>query len=225
MSLLITKAKLMEIIYEEIEEALDPHRTLDAQAEDEEEYKEPGDSGLRSDTVLKTPKPPPEEPDPYPVQPSPQAYAMAMDWYRNKHPKEYKNFINDKGPQQERDHSIRTILGMAREIDASKKKKSSKAPGPRITGATQTASLQQHIKEELDRYLTEVSKEELSTIRFFTKGLPYDIEALLIGLMDNHNFTLEDAEVMAGEYRRLKQGKLDPQPQQRIAKLNEDAAY
>ena len=50
MSILITKARLMEIIKEEIEEALDPHRSLAAQAEDE--YEEPEYQGLRTTDIL-----------------------------------------------------------------------------------------------------------------------------------------------------------------------------
>jgi len=50
MSILITKAQLMEIIKEELSEALDPHRSLAAQAEDE--YEEPEYQGLRTTDIL-----------------------------------------------------------------------------------------------------------------------------------------------------------------------------
>jgi len=65
--------------------------------------------------------------------------------------------------------------------------------------------------------LAEVSQGDLSTIRYYTQGLPYEMEAMLIGLMDNHGFTLEDVEVMADELRTLHKGKLDVEPQQRMA--------
>lgn len=65
--------------------------------------------------------------------------------------------------------------------------------------------------------LAEVSKADLSTIRYFTEGLPYEVEAMLIGLVDKHGFTIEDVEVMANELRDLRQGELDPTPQRRIA--------
>jgi hypothetical protein len=65
--------------------------------------------------------------------------------------------------------------------------------------------------------LAEVSKADLGTIRYFTKGLPYEVEAMLIGLVDKHGFTIEDVEVMANELRDLRQGELDPTPQRRIA--------
>ena len=109
----------MEIIKEEIEEALDPHRSLAAQAEDE--YEEPeGDlpAGLTAYSAGTLSK---EEPDPYPIHPSPQAMAIAMDWYQSKSPKKYKNFIRDRGPQKELDRTKRAILRAAREIDAARK--------------------------------------------------------------------------------------------------------
>ena len=163
MSLLITKAKLMEIIYEEIEEALDPHRSLAAQAGDEYEYEEP-EGDLPADLPLARPAPSKEEPDPYPIHPSPQAMAMAMDWYRVKNPKKYKNFIRDKGPQHYLDHIKRSILRAAREIDAAKKKPTSPEqrlnvtitkPLPQVGEGT---ILRQYIKEELEAYLEEQEK-------------------------------------------------------------------
>jgi hypothetical protein len=162
MSMKITKAKLLKLIVEEIEEALDPHHTLGDQPEEYEELE--GD--LPGALPLTPPAPSKEEPDPYPIRPSPQANAMAMDWYRNKYPKEYKNFINDKGPQKERDRSIRAIMGMAREIDVVKKRPTDPEQRLHVTITKPMSQvgegiiLRQYIKEELETYLAEVHSEE-----------------------------------------------------------------
>ena len=68
--------------------------------------------------------------------------------------------------------------------------------------------------------LAEINQGDLSTIRYFTQGLPYEVEALLIGLVDKHNFTLEEVELMANELRGMHGGELEPEPQQRIAERN-----
>jgi len=159
MSLLIAKAKLMEIIHEEIEEALDPHRSLAAQAGDE--YEEP-EGDLPGALPLARPPPSKEEPDPYPIHPSPQAMAIAMDWYQSKSPKKYKNFIRDRGSQKELDRTKRAILRAAREIDAARKPPeyspihhAATEPLPQVG---EGIVLRQYIKEELEAYLEEQEK-------------------------------------------------------------------
>jgi len=175
MSLLIAKAKLMEIIYEEIEEALDPHRSLAAQAEDEYEYEEP-EGDLPADVALTSPELPKEEPDPYPIYPSPQAMMVAMDWYRNEQPEKYKNFIKEKGTQKELDQTKRSIMRAAREIDAARK-----TPPPAfspmhhvatepMSGEAEGAILQKYIREELEAYLDETIKKVKGGYKVYPKG-------------------------------------------------------
>lgn len=47
--------------------------------------------------------------------------------------------------------------------------------------------------------LNEVSKEELSAVRYFTQGQPYEVEKLLIQLLDRYGLALEDVEQLAAE--------------------------
>jgi hypothetical protein len=175
MSLLITTAKLMEIIYEEIEEALTAGwETIYDDPEEPEERT--GD--LPAAEPLVSPLPSKEDPDPYPIHPSPQAMAMAMDWYRVKNPRKYKRFIKDKGPQDELDRIKRSILGAAREIDAAKKKPTSPEQRLAVTVTKPMSQvgegiiLRQYIKEELETYLAEVHSEEQRTYMCTQANLP-----------------------------------------------------
>jgi len=164
MSLLIAKAKLMEIIYEEIEEALRAGwETIYDDPEDPEERT--GD--LPAMEPLRPSLPPKEEPDPYPIHPSTQAMAVAMDWYQGKYPEKYKNFIREKGPQEELDRTKRAILRAAREVDAARSKPPAYEPihhaaTEPLSGVAEGAILRKYIKEELEAYLAEEKKYKKS---------------------------------------------------------------
>ena len=67
----ITQHRLMEIIKEEISEALDPHSSLAAQAEDEYEAPEEVEGGMTGSTVFDIPEPIPEK-----------YYQQAEEWLR-----------------------------------------------------------------------------------------------------------------------------------------------
>ena len=67
----ITQRRLMEIIKEEISEALDPHRSLAAQAEGEYEAPEEEEGGMTGSTVFDIPAPIPEK-----------YYQQADEWLR-----------------------------------------------------------------------------------------------------------------------------------------------
>ena len=181
MSLIITKTRLLQILTEEIDEALTAGwETIYDDPEEPEERT--GD--LPAGEPLASPLPSKEEPDPYPIHPSPKAMAMAMDWYRIKSPKNYKSFIKDKGPQQELDRIKRTILRAAREIDAAESRPPSPAerrPGdPELAGAAtvpmsqmgEGALLRQYIKEELNSYLDEVYSKKQKDFMCAMKDAP-----------------------------------------------------
>ena len=164
MSLIITKTRLLQILTEEIDEALTAGwETIYDDPEEPEERT--GD--LPAGEPLASPLPSKEEPDPYPIHPSPKAMAMAMDWYRIKSPKNYKSFIKDKGPQQELDRIKRTILRAAREIDAARSKPPAYEPihhaaTEPLSGVAEGAILRKYIKEELEAYLAEEKKYKKS---------------------------------------------------------------
>ena len=153
----ITQYRLMEIIKEEIAEALDPHRPLLKQ---KGKYQEP-EGDLPAALSLATAPPPKEVADPYPIYPSARAMMLAMDWYRNERPEKYKNFIKEKGSQEELDQINRSIMGAAREIDAAQQ------PPPPAYDTVHDAEtgtwpevaegviLQKYIREELRTVLQE----------------------------------------------------------------------
>ena len=165
MSLLITTAKLMEIIEEEIEEALDPHRSLAAQAGDE--YEEP-EGDLPGGLPLASPAPCKQEPDPYPLYPSARAMMLAMGWYRHERPKKYKNFIKDKGTRAELDQINRSTMAAAREIDAARQTPPSAYDAVHDVETeievevAEGVILHKYIKEELEAYLAEKKKYKKS---------------------------------------------------------------
>jgi len=194
----ITHATLMNIIKEELEEALDPHRSLDTQAEDEYEEPEGEPGDIEGDTVLGG-------------GPGEWQAAKDADVAKQRPPREYRReaikllaSFNVKVGPDEIDIVAWQLYNNAMATETQPAKK---PPG-------ELSFLRRAMKK---MGLAEVNNAELSAIRYFTRGLPYEVEALLIGLMHKHDFTLNDVEVMAKELKGLGQGKLDPEPQRRIA--------
>jgi hypothetical protein len=162
MSLIITKAKLMEIIKEEIEEALDPHRSLAAQAEDE--YEEPKYQGLRAADVLGA---------------GPGEWKTSSDVHGapQRPPKEYRRqAIQMLAGLMDVDHiRPQDIDVVAWQLYNNAMEGPTRADEPlkkptllkRIS-----ARLKQIVAEELETYLTEVHSEEQRTYMCTQANLP-----------------------------------------------------
>ncbi len=60
--------------------------------------------------------------------------------------------------------------------------------------------------------LNEISKQELSAIRHFTQGQPYEMEKMLIQLVDRYGFDLADVEQLAKELARMEPGDIQHKP-------------
>jgi len=195
----ITYATLMNIIKEELEEALDPHRSLAAQAEDEYEEPtgEPGD--IEADTVFPG------------GGPGEWQAAKDAEPVKQRPPREYRreaikllaSFNVKVGPDE-----IDIVAWQLYNNAMASETEPMKEPGGKLS----------FLKKAMKKMgLSEVTNAELSAIRYFTRGLSYEVEALLVQLMHKHDFTLDDVEVMAKELRGLGQGRLDPAPQKRMA--------
>jgi len=195
----ITRATLMNIIKEELEEALDPHRSLAAQAEDE--YEEPtGQPGdIEADTV-------------FPGS-GPGEWQAAKD----------AEAVKQRPPREYRREAIKLLASFnvkvgPQEIDIVAWQLYNNAMASETQPAEEPPGKLSFLKKAMKKMgLSEVTNAELSAIRYFTRGLSYDVEALLVQLMHKHDFTLNDVEVMAKELRGLGQGRLDPEPQKRMA--------
>ena len=73
------------------------------------------------------------------------------------------------------------------------------------------------IKEDLKArmrqiVLHEVSQEQLSAIRYFTKGQPYEVESMMVQLVDRYGFDLDEVESLAGQLRQMQSGELEQEP-------------
>jgi hypothetical protein len=73
------------------------------------------------------------------------------------------------------------------------------------------------IKEDLKArmrqiVLHEVSQEQLSAIRYFTKGQPYEVESMMVQLVDRYGFDLDEVESLAAQLHRMQSGELEQEP-------------
>tara|TARA_R110000824_G_scaffold302749_1_gene490515 strand:+ start:1732 stop:2682 length:951 start_codon:yes stop_codon:yes gene_type:complete len=73
------------------------------------------------------------------------------------------------------------------------------------------------IKEDLKArmrqiVLHEVSQEQLSAIRYFTKGQPYEVESMMIQLVDRYGFDLDEVKSLAAQLHRMQSGELEQEP-------------
>jgi len=183
MSLIITKAKLMEIIKEEVEEALDPQRTLATQAEDE--YEEPEYQGLRPTDVIgagagewKTSSDAQGAPQRPPQEHQDEAVRLLASYILEptigKLPPDapiqlLTRLLDRKGISQQ----AIDILGW--ELYNKAMEGPTRADGPRKKPALIkriSARLKQIVAEELETYLTEVYSEEQRTYMCTQANLP-----------------------------------------------------
>jgi hypothetical protein len=60
--------------------------------------------------------------------------------------------------------------------------------------------------------LNEITKEELSAVRYFTQGQPYEVEKLLIQLLDRYGLALKDVEQLAAEISGMSPADINQEP-------------
>jgi len=208
----ITKAKLMEIVIEEVEKnlsELNPHKTLAAQ--ELEDLKEPEEDpdDLRADTILGGPaggwqaeedtgSPPPQQPP---------------EEYRRQAIQILASFNVDVGE--------RAIDILAWELvnAAAKAPTQSMEMGPPVDKPSWLQKvLGKVIKEDLKVHmgqhnLREANQGQVSAVRHFTQGMPYEVESILIQLIDRYGFDLDETEQLANELKRMEGGELEQEPQ------------
>ena len=77
--------------------------------------------------------------------------------------------------------------------------------------------LQRAIKEDLKMRMSaivlhEVNQEQLSAIRYFTKGQPYEVESMMVQLVDRYGFNIDEVESLASQLRQMQSGELGQGP-------------
>jgi len=210
MSMKITKAKLLKLIAEEIENSLvelNPSKTLADQTPEDLEPNEEDPVALRADAVLG---------------------GGAGDWQRAKDemtpppkrpPKEYRrqaihilaSFNVDVGQQ-----AIDVLAWELVRANASAPTQSMEVPVGKPSWLQNI--LKKAIKEDLKAHmgyhnLREAEQGQISAIRHFTQGMPYEVESILIQLVDRYGFDLEEAEQLANELKRMQGSELEGEPQ------------
>jgi hypothetical protein len=210
MSMKITKAKLLKLIVEEIENSLvelNPSKTLADQSPEDLEPNEEDPTALRADTVLG---------------------GEAGEWQRAKDdmtpppqrpPKEYRrqaikilaSFNVDVGQQ-----AIDILAWELVHANASAPTQSMEVPVGKPSWLQNV--LKKAIKEDLKAHmgshnLREADQGQISAVRHFTQGMPYEVESILIQLIDRYGFDLGEAEQLAKELKRMQGSELEDKAQ------------
>jgi DNA-binding transcriptional MerR regulator len=74
-------------------------------------------------------------------------------------------------------------------------------------------AIREDLRAGIDKpLLNEVTKEELSAVRYFTQGQPYEVEKLLIQLLDRYGLSLEDVEQLAAEIGGMAPADINQEP-------------
>ena len=198
MSIKITKAELLKLILEEVGgplAELNPNKALrDQTPEDLAPPEEEDPEALRADTVLgggpgewarakAEMTPPPRRP---PKQ------------YRREAIKILASFNVDVGQQ--------AIDILAWELANA----AAQAETEPLEGPAEKPSWLQKI---LRKAIREDEQGQISAIRHFTQGMPYEVESILIQLVDRYGFDLEEAEQLANELKRMQGSDLEGEPQ------------
>jgi hypothetical protein len=226
MSLVVNKTQLLEIIGEELQKAiregyslssLNPEGWEEPQAHDDREEEEIPElewpeaaaedpEGLRADTILgggpgdwqaakDTGSPPPQRP-----------------------PKEYRrqaihilaSFNVDVG-QQAIDILAWELVNAAASAETEPMEDPAGKPSwlQKVLGKAIREDLKAHMGYH---NLREADQGQVSAVRHFTQGMPYEVESILIQLIDRYGFDLDEAEQLANELKRMQGFELEGEP-------------
>jgi hypothetical protein len=227
MSLVINKTQLLKIIGEELQKAvkegyslssLNPEEWEEPQAHDDKEEGEfpelewpegtgEDPEGLRADAILGG---------------GPGGWQRAKDEMTpppKRPPKEYRrqaihilaSFNVDVG-QQAIDILAWELVNAAAQAETEPLEGPAEKPSwlQKILGKAIREDLKAHMGQH---NLREAEQGQISAIRHFTQGMPYEVESILIQLVDRYGFDLEEAEQLANELKRMQGSDLEGEPQ------------